>query len=87
MTDPIPSPFKDELEPNERYRVRNAEIELALKDIGGTIKNAIGPHMGFALLMFEMGTDKGGMFYLSNASRPDMITALEEFLENNKKEV
>lgn len=42
------------------------------------------PGMGFALLIFPFGGDDGRMNYISNADRPDMVKALEEFIQKNR---
>lgn len=74
-------------ESTEQFKVRNTTCENILRDMGGILKNACPPGIGFALLIFEHGTDKGGMFYASNSERTSMIKAMEEFLENAKKDV
>jgi len=37
---------------------------------------------GFTLLVFEFNTTDGRMNYISNANRPEMITAMKEFIAN-----
>jgi len=41
---------------------------------------------GFCLLVFNFGdvSNKSRMNYISNSNRPDMIKALEEFINNNR---
>jgi hypothetical protein len=61
-------------------------MEAANRHLGKLIKKAIdqsGGDFGFALLMFSYGTGSE-MTWLSNAKRPDMIKALEEFIANVK---
>jgi hypothetical protein len=42
---------------------------------------------GFVLLMFDLNTNKGRMNYLANAERGDMLKALEELVDNMKKDM
>lgn len=59
-----------------------------MQDIGRLITKALNPSgvkkdkVGFALLVFDLGSDKGRMNYLSNAKREDMVVALKEFISN-----
>lgn len=66
-----------------RFEVRHPEIEKHLKGIGATIAGVLPKGIGFTLLLFEF-SEEGGMYYMSNAQRKDMIKALEEFLEKQK---
>lgn len=68
----------------EDYEVRNAEIEGVLRTLGKTIDDALPDGFGFALLLYEFG-DKGGMFYISNGQRSQMIEAMAEFLEVQRR--
>jgi hypothetical protein len=44
--------------------------------------------VGFCLLTFKFGdvSNKSRMNYISNSNRADMILALEEFIDNNKRQ-
>ncbi len=39
-----------------------------------------GEKMGFAILVFNFGESSGGLAYISNARREDMIEAMKEFI-------
>lgn len=53
------------------------DIEDITAEVGRIIGGAIPKGYGFALLVFTMGSG-GGMTYVSNAMRTDMIEALLE---------
>jgi hypothetical protein len=65
----------------EAERTARLQLEDHIRGIGGILRDAVtdlgGPGLGFALLLFDFG-DQGGIAYTSNASRRDMINALEE---------
>jgi hypothetical protein len=73
------------------FDVAAAARELARHRLEGECrvlaKEAVIPHLrpgiGFALLLFDFG-DGGGMAYMSNAEREDMIQAVEELLAELK---
>lgn len=67
------------------YKVRNPEIEGKLKGIGREIAGQLPKGWGFTLMIFDMNTDKGSMFYISNGSRQDVIKSMIEFIKNNKQ--
>lgn len=68
------------------FWVRDPKAEEALRNVGREIRDKILPEgYGFALLVFPFGQE-GGMFYMSNAARADMIKAMEEWIENAKNE-
>jgi hypothetical protein len=61
------------------------QLESTAREIGQTIERGIDDRgTGYALLLFDFG-EAGSIAYMSNASRPDMIKALEELLGNLKK--
>lgn len=62
------------------FEVRNAEVEESLKSIGETIGRVVPKGYGFTLFLFNTG-EGGGMFYISNAVREDMLKALQEFMD------
>lgn len=61
------------------YEVHHAGAERMLREIGNTLKKRMPPGWGFSLFIFSYG-EQGEMFYLSSASRPDMLKALKEFI-------
>jgi hypothetical protein len=64
---------------DSRYEVRNAEVEVLLRDIGKIIGNRLPEGWGFTLLLFSFG-EGGDLFYISNAQRDDMIRCMREFI-------
>lgn len=68
------------------FNVRDEKAEKILKEIGGVLKDQMPEGYGFSLLIFPFG-EGGGMFYISSAERADMIKAMEEFIENSKKDL
>lgn len=70
------------------YDVRNAEIEAALKKLGTLIGEKLPEGWGFTLMLFNFGEHKEsdeGMFYISNATRFDMIRAMDEFIVRERR--
>jgi hypothetical protein len=68
----------------EAERAARLQLEEHIRGIGGILRDAVndlgGPSLGFALLLFDFG-DKGSIAYSSNASRLDMVNALEELTD------
>ena len=59
------------------------ELRETMTGIGRTLGAACPPGFGFALLMFDMNTPRGGfMNYISNAERESMLVAMKEFIAN-----
>lgn len=76
-------PFGADLEPDENYQVFDENAEIALKQVGELLKNAIPKNYGFVFLMTTYG--KGGnTFYISNVQRLDVIEMMKEWIEDNK---
>lgn len=61
------------------------ELEEIARDVGRVIGGAVPPGVGFALLVFDFGT-QGTISYLSNARREDMIAALKNLIVNLEAE-
>lgn len=78
MSEPIESPF------DKRFEVRNKEAEAALRGIGDVLKAQTPKGMGFAFFLFDFG-EKGGLYYVSNAQREDMIKTMEEWIAKEKR--
>lgn len=68
-----------ELTHDERYEVRRADAERALKTMAVGIEDELPDGMGFALLLFDFGPN-GALFYISNAQRADMLNTMKEFI-------
>lgn len=63
------------------FHVRDEKAEATLKEIGKLIGGKMPPGYGFSLLIFKFGKG-GGMFYISDAQRADMLKAMKEFIAN-----
>lgn len=61
------------------------ELEEIARDVGREIGEAMPPGVGFALLVFDFGSD-GTISYISNARREDMIAALKALIVNMEAE-
>lgn len=63
-----------------RFEVRDEGAEKMLKEVGQILRDVCPPGYGFSLLIFQFGEGEN-MFYTSNAQRPDLIRAMQEFIE------
>ncbi len=66
---------------------REQQARDMLQTIGKEIKERLPENMGFTLLAYEFGEmekDKQ-MLYISNSNREDVINAMLEFIDKNKK--
>lgn len=61
------------------------ELEEIARDVGREIGEAMPLGVGFALLVFDFGSD-GTISYISNARREDMIAALKALIVNMEAE-
>lgn len=68
---------------NQKYEVRNPQVESILKKIADRIKAFLPKGWGFTLFLFSYG-EEGSTFYISTAQRESMIQLLEEFLAREK---
>ncbi|WP_179022025.1 hypothetical protein [Winogradskyella forsetii] len=57
-------------------------VSYLIHEEKGRKKNSV----GFALLTFDVNTDKGMTNYVCNCERKDMIKALKEFIHRNETE-
>lgn len=70
--------------PEQELNIQLDQINK-MRELAKLLDNYFKP-MGFALLVFPLGDAKDGrMNYISNAQRPDMVKAMEEFIEKNKQ--
>jgi hypothetical protein len=65
------------------YEVRDPELETALRELADYITGKLPPGFGFCLLLFTL--EPGATFYISNAERATMLTAMQEFIRSNKE--
>ena len=69
---------------DERYEVRQAEIEQLLYRFGRLFGDDLPEGWGFALFLFSYG-DNGSMFYISSGQRADVIRMLKEYLAREER--
>lgn len=69
---------------DERFDVRNEEVERTLREIGSDIGDKMPDGFGFGLFIFSYG-ERGTMFYISSAQRDGVIKAVEEWIAREKK--
>ena len=60
------------------------KLEALARDIGRDIGNRLPQGIGFAVLVFEFGTN-GLLTWISNAQRADMVKSLRECADNLDK--
>lgn len=70
---------------DERYQVRNAEIEQKLRGIAGVIAETLPEGWGFTLLIHDFNKADGSLFYMSNGQRGDVIKTMQEFIDREVK--
>jgi hypothetical protein len=76
---------------DERYQVRNADIERALKTIGASIDEGLPEGWAWGLFLVPFGDNppepigRGAVFWISNAERDGMIDAVKGWIEDNEK--
>ena len=63
---------------------REEKANAMMQEIAKEIKEKLPEGMGFALLAYEFGDEKGRkMLYASNSKREDVMLAMCEFLQKN----
>ena len=76
---------------DERYEVRNAEIERALRTIGVLIDGEVPEGWGWGLFLVPFGENvaepvgRGAVFWISNSERQGMIDAIKGWIEYRDK--
>lgn len=68
----------------EEFEVKNTEVEKVMKEIGQLIAKELPEGWGFSLMIMDYGKN-GCTFYISTVQREDMVKAMQEFIERNKK--
>lgn len=80
-----------EREYDERYQVRNEEIERALRTMAMRLEEDLPDGWAFGLLLVPFGVNQpapqgaGAVFWISNADRAGMIDAVRGWIEDNDK--
>jgi len=76
---------------DERYEVRNAEIERALRTLATLIDGEIPEGWGFGLFLVPYGENepepkgKGAVFWISNSEREGMVDAISGWIDLQKQ--
>jgi hypothetical protein len=71
-------------EHDERYEVKNADVQRLLRTIGGNIDEDLPDGWGFTLFLYNYG-EGGALFYISSAERATMIETVKEWLAKQEK--
>lgn len=64
------------------YQVRNDELKVLLQRLAEDLTKQLPPGWGFNLQIFEF-TPGNSLFYISNASREDVIKMMKEWIARN----
>lgn len=76
---------------DERYQVRNPEIERALRTLAVLIEGEIPEGWGFGLFLVPFGENKaepkgkGAVFWISNGEREGWIDVVESWAADQRK--
>jgi hypothetical protein len=77
--------------PDERYQVRNADIERALKTLATLIDEETPEGWAWGLFLVPFGVNeaepkgKGAVFWISNADRAGMIDVVKGWITDNER--
>lgn len=77
--------------PDERYEVRNEEIERSLRTLATLINDEIPAGWAFGLFLVPFGVNEaapkgaGAVFWISNGDRPGMLDAVKGWIEDNER--
>jgi len=76
---------------DERYQVRNEELERALRTIGSLIDTEVPEGWAWGLFLVPFGENKaepvgrGSVFWISNGDRAGMLDAVQGWIDDNKR--
>jgi hypothetical protein len=76
---------------DERYQVRNEDIERSLRTLGGLISEHLPDGWGFGLFLVPFGEHEpapkgeGAVFWISNGDRKGMVDAVRGWIEDMDK--
>jgi len=76
---------------DERYQVRNPEIERALRTLAALIDERTPEGWGWGLFLVPFGENapepigKGAVFWISNSDRAGMLDAVKGWIEDNER--
>ena len=77
--------------PDERYQVRNEEIERALRTLAVRLESDLPEGWAFGLFLVPFGLNEaapkgpGAVFWISNGDRAGMIDAVKGWIADNEK--
>jgi len=63
---------------------RNKPMEEQARVLAKVLNDSLPPTIGFTLFLYEYG-DKGWLTYISSGKREDMINAVEEWLDLQRR--
>jgi len=74
---------------DERYEVRNPEIEDVLRRIAARIDESVPEGFAFGLFLMPFGAkpieEGGAVFWISNAERDGMVDAIKGWIEDSER--
>lgn len=76
---------------DERYQVRNEEIERALRTIGVLIDGEVPAGWAWGVFLVPFGNNEaapkgiGSVFWISNGDRAGMLDAVKGWIEDNER--
>jgi hypothetical protein len=76
---------------DERFQVRNEDVERKLRTIGTIVDGEVPDGWGWALFMVPFGAHEaapkglGAVFWISNSERPGMLDAIQGWIDEHKK--
>lgn len=79
------------LPPDERYQVRNAEIERQLRTLAALIDEEVPDGWGWGLFLVPFGVNEaapkgaGAVFWISNSERQGMLDAVKGWIDDNER--
>lgn len=68
----------------EKFEVNDERLKELLRNAGQQIKKDLPKDVGFTLLLFDYG-EGGSLFYLSSATREDMVATMKEFIAKQEE--
>lgn len=77
--------------PDERYQVRNEEIERALRTLAALIDEWSPEDWAWGVFLVPFGKNEaapkgaGAVFWISNADREGMLDAVQGWIDDNKR--
>jgi hypothetical protein len=79
------------MDQDERYQVRNQDIERALRTLAALIDGEVPADWGWGLFLVPFGKNEaapkgaGAVFWISNSERAGMMDAVQGWIDDNKR--